>query len=290
MNEAGSIKLGLRFRLGEGLAHRRVWEAGGDLTSSVLRDLADGLARWQLWGRLGWQDVSMRYRRSLLGPFWLTISMGVMVLALTVIYGTILKADLINYLPYLTVGFLVWGLLQGIVAEGCQTFIEAEGLIRQMDLPLSMFPLRVAWRNFIILLHNCVIYVIIVFALDLRPGWVAVLALPGILLLMMNAVWVATMLGLLSARYRDIPQIASSLMQVFFFITPVIWTADLMASRPMIVGLNPFYHFVELVRAPLLGHLPSLSNWLVALLITAVGWTVTLLLYRRFHVRIAYWV
>lgn len=268
----------------------RVWESGGDLTVSMMRDLVDGVGRWRLWGLLGWQDVSMRYRRSLLGPFWLTISMGVMVLALSLIYGTILKADLRHYLPYLTVGFLVWGLLQSTVAEGCQTFIEAEGLIRQIDLPLSMFPLRVAWRNLIILMHNAVIYLLVIAFQGIDPGWTVLLALPGLLVLMLNVVWVATLLGLLSARYRDIPQIATSLMQVFFFITPIIWTPEQMSSRPLIVEANPFYHFVELVRSPLLGHLPSLTNWLVVLAVTAIGGSATLLLYRRFHVRIAYWV
>lgn len=278
--------------IGTGTAvQRRVWESGGDLTASALRDLRQGLARWQLWGMLGWQDVSLRYRRSIFGPFWLTISMGIMVLALGVIYSRILHVETDDYLPFLTIGFLVWALIVGSVNEGCHTFIEAEGLIRQLDVPLSLFPLRIAWRNLIIFGHNAVIYVIVVFAYDLEPGWMLLAALGGLAVLLLNTLWVSTLFGMLSARYRDIPQIAASLLQIGFFVTPIIWMPEVMGDdRPMLVQANPFYHLIELVRAPMLGHWPGATSVQVALGVTAAGWLAAFLFFRRFHTRIAYWV
>jgi ABC-type polysaccharide/polyol phosphate export permease len=272
------------------MAGRRVWESGGDLTVSAVRDLREGLSRWQLWGLLGWQDVSLRYRRSLFGPFWLTISMGIMVMALGVIYSHILKVQSQDYLPFLTVGFLVWALIVGSVNEGCHTFIESEGLIRQLDVPLSLFPLRVAWRNLIIFLHNAAIYVVVVLVYDLWPGWTLLAALGGLAVLLLNTLWVSTLLGMLSARYRDIPQIAVSLLQIAFFITPIIWMPQVMSDRLLLVQANPFYHLIELVRAPMLGHLPSALTVQVALGFTTAGWLAAFLLFRRFHTRIAYWV
>lgn len=274
----------------EAVSARRVWESGGDLTVSAFRDLREGLSRWQLWGLLGWQDVSLRYRRSIFGPFWLTVSMGIMVLALGVIYSRILRVESDAYLPFLTVGFLVWALIVGSVTEGCNTFIEAEGLIRQLDVPLSLFPLRVAWRNLIIFLHNAAIYVIVVFAYDLRPGWPLLAGIGGLAVLLLNTLWVSTLFGMLSARYRDIPQITTSLLQIGFFVTPIIWMPEVMSDRLLLVQANPFYHLVELVRAPMLGHLPSLITVQVALGVTAAGWLAAFLFFRRFHTRIAYWV
>lgn len=276
--------------IGAAMAERRVWESGGDLTLSALRDLREGLSRWQLWGLLGWQDISLRYRRSLFGPFWLTISMGIMVLALGVIYSHIFHINTHDYLPFLTVGFLVWGQIVGSVNEGCHTFIEAEGLIRQLDLPLSLFPLRVAWRNLIIFLHNAAIYVVVVLVYDLWPGWTLLAAVGGLAVLMLNTLWVSVLFGMLSARYRDIPQIAASLLQIAFFITPIIWMPEVMSDRVMLVQANPFYHLIELVRAPMLGHLPGLLTIKVAVGFTVAGWLVAFLLFRRFHTRIAYWV
>lgn len=269
---------------------RTVWEWDNNYTRSALDDIRLGLNYWPLWIRLGWQDVMLRYRRSMIGPFWLTISMGIMVFALGFFYGELFGMDIDRYLPFLTVGFLVWGLATSVLSEGCQTFIESEGFIRQIDLPLSMFPLRVVWRNLIIFLHNAVIYVVVVLVFDVTLSWSLPLVIPGLLLLLANAIWSATLLGILSARFRDLPQIVSSFLQVAFFITPIIWMPEAIPNRPLLVEGNPFYHFIELIRAPMLGHTPTLMNWSVVLAITFGGWAGTFLFYRRFHSRIAYWV
>jgi ABC-2 type transport system permease protein/lipopolysaccharide transport system permease protein len=269
---------------------RPVWEWNGDYARSARFDLAGSVRRWPLWGLLGWQDVMLRYRRSFIGPFWLTISMGVMVFSLGYIYGGIFVLDLDNYLPFLTIGFLVWGLITAMLSDGCQTFIEIEWIIRQVDLPLSMFPLRVVWRNLIVFLHNAVIYLVLLLLFNLRPGWTLLLAIPGLLLVLANGLWCAMLLGMLSARFRDLPQIVSSVLQVAFFITPIIWLPHMAANRPLLMEANPFYHFIEVVRAPMLGQLPSLSNWGVTLGIGIAGWIGTYLFFRRYHGRIAYWV
>ncbi len=272
------------------LSVSRVWTSAGSLTNSALFDLAEGLRRWPLWGLLGWQDIALRYRRSLLGPLWLTLSMGVMVGSLGVLYGVLFKLEITTYLPFLCLGFLVWGMLSSLVVEGCQCFIEAEALLRQVALPTSLFAYRVMWRNLLVFAHNAVIYVLVALIFDVRPGWAALWAIPGLFMLLVNGIWVALLLGMLSARFRDIPQVISSLMQVIFFITPIVWTPELLPGRQFIVNANPIYHFVELVRAPLLGHTPTMLNWGVTLGITAAGWLVAFLFHRRFHVRIAYWV
>ena len=277
--------------LSEAKNRRIVWEWSGNYTQSVLEDIRLGIANWPLWVRLGWQDVMLRYRRSMLGPFWLTISMGVMVFALGYVYGGLFGMDVQRYLPYLTVGFLVWGLITSVANEGCQVFIEGEGIIRQIDLPLSMLSLRVTWRNLIIFLHNAVIYFVVAIMFDVEPGWVLLMAIPGLLILIINALWAVTLLGMLSARFRDLPQIVSSILQIAFFITPIIWMPEAASvKRPLLIDVNPFYHLIELMRAPMLGDFPTLANWYVVLGITRFGWLSTLLFFRRFHCRIAYWI
>ena len=269
---------------------RTVWEWNGNYTQSMLEDLRLGIAYWPLWVRLGWQDVMLRYRRSMLGPFWLTISMGIMVFALGFMYGDLFGMDVQRYLPFLTIGFLVWGFITSALNEGCQVFIESEGAIRQSDLPLSMFPLRVTWRNLIIFFHNAIIYFVVVALFKVEIGWVSLLALPGLMMIVCNALWSAALLGMLSARFRDLPQIVASVLQVAFFVTPIIWMPESISHRPMVVDVNPFYHVIELMRAPMLGQAPTWTNWIVALGLSLAGWLVTLLFFRRFHCRIAYWI
>ena len=259
-------------------------------TVATILDITDGARAGHLWRMLGWQDIRRRYRRSKLGPFWLTISMGVLVGALGVLYASLFKVAVSDYLPYVATGFIVWGLVSGLINEGCTAFIEAEAIIKQVAVPLSVHVYRVVWRSVIIFAHNFLIFVIVAFVFAIWPGWIGLLAIPGLVLICVNGIWVGLLLGLLSARFRDIPQIAASIVQVAFFLTPIIWTPDLLPDRTLILDANPFHHVVELVRGPLLGNAPQFLSWAATLGIAFGGWIVTLAMYRRYRWRIAYWV
>lgn len=239
---------------------------------------------------MGWQDIRQRYRRSVLGPFWLTLSMAILVGALGVLYGKLFGIAIDDYLPFLTLGFLSWGLISGVITEGCVALTAAEPFIKQMRLPFSLHVYRMIWRNLIIFAHNFVVYIAVAVWFEIWPGAAALLLLPGLVLIVLTAIWVGLLLGMICARFRDVPQIAGSVLQVAFFLTPIIWKPELLGSRAGFVQANPFFHFVELVRAPLLGQAPAALTWTVALGVTAGGWFVTFLFFRRFRARIAYWV
>ena len=259
-------------------------------TTLAFRDVIEGARAFRLWSMLGWQDIRQRYRRSTLGPFWLTISMGVLVAALGLLYAGLFKVNVSDYLPFVAVGFIVWGLISGLIIEGCAAFIGAESIIKQAWLPLSVHVYRVVWRNVAIFAHNVIIYVAVALIFSIQPGWAGLLALPGLALLCLNGVWMGLLLGLVSARFRDVPQIVASVVQVAFFLTPIIWQPELLPDRALVLDLNPFFHLLELVRAPALGHAPEPVSWLAALAITFGGWGVTLIMYRNYRWRIAYWV
>jgi ABC-type polysaccharide/polyol phosphate export permease len=256
----------------------------------ALSDIADGLRHWRLWILLGWQDIRQRYRRSVLGPFWLTLSMGILVGTLGVLYGVLFGLAIDDYLPFLALGFLAWWLISGVVTDGCMAFIDSEHLIKQVKLPFSMFVYRVVWRNLTIFAHNFVVYLVVAVAFGIWPGAAGLLLLPGLVLIAANAIWIGLLLGMVCARFRDVPQIVTSLLQVAFFLTPIIWMPQLLGDRIAFVHANPFFHFVELVRAPLLGQVPVPLTWAVTVSVTAVGWLVTLLVFRRFRNRIPYWL
>ncbi|MGH8605227.1 MAG: ABC transporter permease, partial [Gammaproteobacteria bacterium] len=241
------------------------------VTSRALADLSEGLAQWQLWALLGWQDILQRYRRSLLGPFWLTFSMAIMVIALGILYAKLFRIDIHDYLPFLTLGFLAWGLISGVITEGCTALTAAEPFIKQMKLPFSLHVHRVVWRNLIIFAHNLVVYIGVAIWFGIWPGAVALLLVPGIALILLNGIWVGLLFGMVCARFRDIPQIIASLLQVAFFLTPIIWRPELLGERAAFAHMNPFFHFVELIRAPLLGSAPSQLTWTVALITTLLG-------------------
>jgi lipopolysaccharide transport system permease protein len=122
------------------------------------------------------------------------------------------------------------------------------------------------------------------------PGWNALLFIPGLILFLINAAWISLAVGVLSTRYRDIPQVIANALQVIFFLTPIFWSPESLPNRPAFVLLNPFYHLIEIVRAPLLGEVAPLLSWghCVGMALAGLGFTAWL--YRRAHARIAYWV
>src|SRR6185437_15538126 len=121
--------------------------AGGSRRAAATKDLIDGLRRWRLWISLGWLDVKQRYRRAVLGPFWITISMAVLVLTLGTVYAGILRQDVHSFLPYLAGGFIVWNFCTATINESTTAFIQADGLIKQGGIPISLHIFRTIFRN-----------------------------------------------------------------------------------------------------------------------------------------------
>ena len=255
-------------------------------------DVRAALQGARLAGVLGWQDIRQRYRRSSLGPFWLTISMGVLIGALGFVFSTLFEMDVASFIPFLALGLIVWSLMTVSITEGCTAFSDSEAMIKQIPLPLFTHILRVLWRNLIIFAHNLVIFPLILIVFGRPLPLAALWAIPGLVLLMINLSWMALIMGTLCARFRDIPQIVSNLLQVSFYLTPIIWMPALLPKRAsmILLDVNPFFHLIEIVRAPLLGAAPSLLNWGVAMVLAFAGWACGLLFFGRFRSRITYWL
>jgi lipopolysaccharide transport system permease protein len=258
---------------------------------NAVREIIEGIASWRLWWTLSWFDTRARYRRSVLGPFWLTLSMALTVVMLGAVYGYILKAEQNAYVPHLTMGFVIWTYMATLQIDSCRTFMEAGHIIRQRFIPLTVFVMRVISRNVIVFFHTLLVFVPVALYYKIWPSSVTLLALGGFVLLIFNSIWVGLLTGLLCARYRDIPQLISSLVNMAFFLTPVIWGTKEVGERlPLFLTLNPFYHFMELIRAPLLGAEPRALSWLIAAGISVVGWGVTILFYSLCRKRVVYWI
>jgi lipopolysaccharide transport system permease protein len=269
----------------------KTYSAGdGERGPKVLRDLLDGVRMWELWGTLGWNDIAQRYRRSLIGPFWLTLSMGVMVATIGFVYAILFGQVTREYLPYLALGFIAWGLLSSIVFEACTVFIGSEGIIRQVRVPFSAHVLRMLWRSFIVFAHNILIYVVVAIVFAINPGPQLLLVFPGLLLIGLNGLWMGMVLGAFSARFRDLQPIMTNVMQIFFYVTPIVWRPEQLSHYPAIYNLNPLHHFIELLRMPLLGRAPLPGTWLYVLAITIIGYCVMFWFFARFRNRIAYWL
>jgi ABC-type polysaccharide/polyol phosphate export permease len=261
------------------------------LSTLAARDILGGIAASRLWAMLGWLDIRQRYRRSMLGAFWLTISMGVMVVALGTLYASLFKIDSAEFLPFMAAGLTVWGFLSASIGDGTSVFIAADGIIKGGGIPLTIHVLRIIWRNIIVLAHNLTVMPLVYLWFGHGPGWEILLFIPGLLLVTVNLFWIILIVGPLCTRFRDLPPVVMNALQIFFFMSPIIYKPELLAERyGFFLDWNPFNHLLEVVRAPLLGQVPSTLSYVVLVAMAVVGGAVTWEFFRRFRGRIAYWL
>lgn len=266
------------------------WPAPPSAAALAWRDLVEGFAKVWMWPTLAIQDVKLRYRGSVLGPFWLTISTLLMVAGMGIVYAQLFQMDLATYLPFLAVGLIVWQFLAGMISEGCMTFVSEALVIQQVRMPFSIHAYRAVFRNLIVLAHNLIIVPVGIVLFALPVDWHLLMLVPALLVLAINGVWISLLLGLVSARFRDIPPIVASLLQVLFFLTPVIWPLSALKEWQIIATANPFFAAVDVLRAPLIGAATADSSWPMLLATTVAGCALTFALFARFRARIAYWI
>ena len=254
------------------------------------RDLVDGTRLWRLGVTLGWLDIKLRYRGSVIGPFWLTLSTAVMIGALGAVYGTLFHMNLHAYLPFLALSLVLWNAASAVIGEACTVFMQAEGTIRSVRMPFFLHAVRLVVRNVLTMGHNVVVIVLVFAVFDTWPGPGAVMTVPALALWLVDAFACCLLLGAFCARFRDIPPIVGSIVQIAFFITPIVWKPEQLGGKGWWLPLNPFYALLEIARAPLLGQSPGLLSWASALgyslLLVIAGW----LVFARVRARLAFWV
>lgn len=257
----------------------------------ALQDIAAGLRAWRLSWALARLDLRNRYRGSVIGPFWMTLSTAAMLVGLGLLYSRLLGISLADYLPHLAVSLVTWNVIAGIVTDACTALTSADGVIRQMRLPYTTHALRCVFRNTLTAAHNIPLLFVVLLIFNHWPGAEVLLLIPGLLILLVNALAAALLLGMLCARFRDIAQIVANVMQLAFFLSPVIWKADQLTGYwASLLPLNPFYDLLEVVRGPLVSGGGSAMAWLGAVLYTAAAVVVSLTFFVRFRGRLAFWV
>ena len=257
---------------------------------SASSEIAHTIKNYGLWSTLGWADIKFRYRRTMIGPFWLVLSTGITILAIGVLYAGIFRTRTSDYLPYLACGLVIWNYINATTSEGCTVFISSAPIIKSSSIPLSVHMFRLLWRNIVTFFHSVVVILVVwaYYRWTLTPS--ALLAIPGLMILTVFLFGVMLVLGVICTRFRDMPQIVMSLLQLLFFLSPIIWTPSKKMLASPVVWLNPLYSLIEVVRAPILGQTPGTREWIIAIGSTAAILVFGLVIYGRFRRVVAYWL
>jgi lipopolysaccharide transport system permease protein len=259
-------------------------------SSLALRDAVEGIKAFPVWSTLAWQDIKQRYRRSVLGPFWITLTMIVTIAGMGPLYAALFRVNAREFIPYLALGIISWGLISMLILESCVSFTGADALIRSVRLPLTMHTLRMILRNAIIFFHNCAAYLPFMLYLDIQPSWTWLMVFPGLALVVIAAYPLSLILGLFCARFRDMQPIIGSVVQLAFFLTPIFWKPEALGNRVYFAKYNPLFMFVDILRGPIIGYVPGRNVYLGVLMITILLYIVAMPMFIRFRRRVAFWV
>lgn len=257
----------------------------------LIKDFVEALRGWEFWLYLGWNDVAKQYRRSFIGPVWITLNTALFIVAFGLVGAQLFKIAVEDYLLYFCVGHVFFGFFSMLLNEGCLTYVNAAAFLKQTAYPKTAFVLRVVWRNLILVGHNFLVIIgVLLWAgkFGAVSWWGFALAVPVVLI---SGALAVAILGALAARFRDIPMMVTSIMQIAFFLTPVIWRAEQLTERAkFLVVWNPLAAYLDILRRPLLGQDAPPESWYMALGMLGVLAALFLALYIAARRRIVYWI
>lgn len=274
------------------MLHRKSSSGLRSLATNARADLLGGLSQRELWGRLGFREVRRRYLRTKIGPFWSTLTFLVYILAISIVGAGLWGTDIKTYLPFLVSGMVVWGFLSVLMNESCLIFTQGALLFSNARMDYSVLAYAAVWKNFVLFLHNMAVWFLVVLYNPAILDWATLLAIPGMVMVLANAVWIALLLGLICLRFRDVQQLVLSATTIGMLVTPLFWPPERLPpglTRLFFVQLNPIYRLIDVVRTPLMGGVPTAASYAAVLGITVCGWLVTYFMFRKFRMRISYW-
>ncbi|MBU6384120.1 MAG: ABC transporter permease [Verrucomicrobia bacterium] len=259
--------------------------------TSGIQELKIALGSWRIWCSLAFQDIVIRYRGSVLGPFWITISTAITVYSMGFLYGALFHIDRSSYLPYFTTGIISWTFISMVIHESTKIFIDSKHYMENIQLSSLVYIGRLLVRNLIILMHNIPVFISIALLYKMELNLHLLLIFPSLIILCLNAVFYGTLIALVSARFPDVGSIVSSLLQVLFFITPIMWSpSNLPEKFQLYLLMNPFSYFVALIRNPLLGIGFTPSEQIGLCVLTLGGFMVFIPTIRKYIRRVIFWI
>lgn len=220
----------------------------------ILQDNISAIKLWRVWLYLGFQDIKNRYKKTKVGVYWVFINIVLIIAGIGYIYGRLFNQDIALFLPHLAAGFVIWTFLTSAIVEGGNSLLQAEGYVKQFNMPKQVYMLRslVSFVTIFVLGMIAVVCVLIYFDINIRLETLYVL--PGIALLIFINYMHVVLSSYVSIPWRDLPHLLSSIFAILFYVTPIIFTADMLSERGLdfVYRINPFYYLIELVRYPLL--------------------------------------
>lgn len=253
-------------------------------------DIVQSLILWRRWLYLANVDIAARYRRSVIGPFWITLTNAFMLTCIGFTFSRLWQGNAEGYMSYFGVSYLVWNMISTLISEATDTYIEAAPFIQNYQTNKMLWVLRIVCRNLIILGHMVPIYIVLALLYPLFKTEAFLYFFAALPLFIVQCIWMTAITAALSTRFRDVKRLVGLIIYLVFLVTPIIWKVETLKSQSWVYELNPMYYVIELFRNPLLGKFSSPLVWEVNIALAFVGCALAFFLHRFTVRRLFYWL
>ena len=265
----------------------------GNSMRSLFRDVLASFRNPEFWALSSWLDIVVRSRQSRLGMFWLMSPAIVYIWGVGSFFARMMHRPLSGFAAYVGVGYVVFRVASSSVIDSTGAFASGAAFILDGHLRLTDFVLRVIATA---LFHLLVSAPVVALALAVYPDphWIGLVwSLVSFPVVIANALWVGIVFALVGARFPDLKHLIGNIFTFAFLLTPIVWHADTMPAnsiRGVLMRFTPFYHVVQVVRAPILGEQIEPSTFTYLAVMTVGGWIVAILAYRRYARYVPLWI
>ena len=269
---------------------RYEYDANSSPFPYAFADIRDTICHPRLAVALIKTGFLQRYTSAISGFIWISITTLMIVVGMSVLYGQVFGAERLSYMPYVSSGIIIWGLIASLLNDGAGVFQAAAGVFGQTPIPKSVFALRTVGISAIVFVIKLSVLVGVILYVGLAPSVQDILlAFLGLVLLLWTGLWFTLLWGTVGAKIRSAPIITNAFVTAAFFLTPVFWQSNRLGDLGWVVTFNPLHHFINTIRGPLLGldgvALSFAWSAGTALTMTVLG----LLVFGFFARRLAYW-
>lgn len=253
--------------------------------------LAAPLRNPRMWSGLAWMDIVQSYRRTVLGPAWITLNLVIFIVAMTLVYGALFSVPTREYTAFICCGLIAWLWIASLLTEVGNTFLNYGHFIKGTTTNKAFFVWAAVYKQLIVLAHHMIVYAALVL-IGIIPFTVYSLAfIPVVIVMFITSIPLAAIIAILFTRYRDLSRLVSSVTVVLLMVTPIFWLPHMLTGwRLQFVHLNPFYYLVEFMRTPLLGQPLDLGIVAVVLAMAGLSWIIGAAAFYRYQKYVVFWL
>lgn len=262
-----------------------MWRIMGELFRNTYR------YRELIWA-LALKELRVRYKRSVLGFLWALLNPALLMVVLTLVFGTIMRFSIDHYAVFLLSTLLPWTFFSQSLAYSVESIVGNGDLLKKVRIAQLVFPVAAVISNIINFLLSLLPLMLLIALMRFPLHWTWVYLPIPMLGLFLFTLGTAFFFATINVFYRDVSHIVQILLSAWFYFSPVIYSLDFVSSKyRWLFRINPMLYVLNGFRlAVYYGMLPSLKSVGMSLACGIIALIVGFAVFRRYQNSFVYYV